>query len=67
MRYSWTQPCCMSCWDERNPNRPAIQMRAPTRVLETCVYCGSDTNDGIYVRLDPSTAPHPTLTKDESI
>jgi hypothetical protein len=30
---------------------------------EVCVYCGNGTRSGIYVRIDPSTAPHPSLTK----
>jgi hypothetical protein len=63
-RYSWTQPCCSVCWVERNPGREPVRMNDWSRFLETCVYCGSDTTSGIYVRIDPAVASHPTLEKD---
>jgi hypothetical protein len=63
-RLSWTQPSCADCWRERNPDRePMTLIKTET---ETCVYCGASTTSGIYVRVDPALAPHPTLTKDES-
>lgn len=63
-RFSWTQPCCAPCWDERNPDRPAVTLNGPYAVWEECVYCGDTTNSGIYVREDPATAFHPTLVRD---
>lgn len=61
-RFGWTQPCCESCFERHNPGRK------PTRLIEPegeiCVHCGAETQDGIYVRVDPKTAPHPTLIKD---
>lgn len=62
-RFSWTQPCCLSCWEDRNPGRRAVTLVEPT--AETCVYCGSGTGSGIYVRVDPNSdqAGYPTLVK----
>lgn len=62
MRYSWTQPCCDDCWDERNPDRPSLRLRI--RESEQCVYCGLFSQSGIYVRIDPEDAPFPSLKKD---
>lgn len=61
-RYGWTQPCCDGCWEERNPGRTATVVIDAG--VEVCVYCGVENQSGIYVRIDPDTAPHPTLTKD---
>jgi hypothetical protein len=60
-RLSWTQPSCLECWIARNPGRLATRVKDAER--ESCVYCGEGTEDGIYVRIDPAEAPHPTLTK----
>ena len=56
--FSWTQPTCDDCWDERHPTHPSP--RRPTSMEETCCYCGELTLSGIYVRVDPRTVPHPT-------
>lgn len=61
-RYSWTQPCCEPCWEQRNPGRAPTRLREPKD--ENCVFCGLSTESGIYVRIDPAAAPHPTLLKD---
>lgn len=63
-RLSWTQPACDECWWERYPGREPARIVATLREKETCVYCGKDTRSGIYVRIDPAEAPHPTLEKD---
>jgi hypothetical protein len=60
-RYGWTQPCCDSCWTDRNPDREAVRLKEPKK--ETCVYCGQETESGVYVRIDPAKAPHPSLEK----
>lgn len=60
-RYSWTQPSCGTCWDERNPGRAPVRLREPDE--ETCVYCGKRHRSGIYVRIDPNAAPYPTAVK----
>lgn len=60
MRFGWTQPCCDECWVDRNPDRD------PVRTLdaqEMCVYCGEETNSGIYIRIDPTVAKFPSLEK----
>jgi hypothetical protein len=49
------------CFVDRNPGREPVRLREPER--EVCVFCGQTTEDGIYVRVDPSTAEHPTLRK----
>lgn len=60
-RYSWTQPCCNICWVTNNPGREPMTLQEAER--EECVYCGEQTYSGIYVRIDPKTAPHPTTLK----
>lgn len=51
-RFSWTQPCCVHCWDLRNPGRVPVRLRRARS--ETCVYCSQLTKDGIYIRVDPA-------------
>lgn len=60
-RYSWTQPCCDDCWDERNPDRPSPRRGQGT--AEICCHCAGMTFSGIYVRVDPETVLRPTLTR----
>ena len=62
-RYSWTQPSCPDCWNERNPSRQATRIKPEFSEFEQCVYCGTRTRSGIYVRIDPAAAPFPSLTK----
>lgn len=61
-RFSWTQPCCAACWRERNPGRKPVALKDAER--ETCVHCGLSAQSGIFVRIDPAEAVHPTRTKD---
>lgn len=61
-RYSWTQPICLRCWNERNPERQS-HSNPQGGYPETCVHCGTLTRSGIYVRVDPKTAYYPTCTK----
>lgn len=61
-RYSWTQPICEGCYDDRYPGRRPSVLIEPE--LETCVDCGLVTRSGIYLRIDPAEARHPTLKKD---
>jgi len=63
-RYGWTQPCCAGCWNERNPDRQATTLVDEYRDVETCVHCGEPTKSGIYVRVDPAEAAHPSLVKE---
>ena len=64
-RFSWTQPCCVDCWNERNPGRRAHTLNGEHGFQEVCVYCGSPTRSGIYVRVDPKEVPHPTHLKED--
>lgn len=61
--YSWTQPLCAVCWDASHPGR------RPTTVIdsgeETCCSCGRPTTTGIFIRIDPALATHPTRLRDE--
>lgn len=61
-RFSWSQPCCDDCWEQRNPGRTACAVIDADK--ERCVYCNGETQSGIYVRIDPATAPYPTRRKD---
>jgi hypothetical protein len=61
-RYSWTQPSCLACFTERNPNREPVRVKIDD--FENCVYCDAVTTDGIYVRIDPAEAPYPSIVKD---
>lgn len=65
IHYSWTQPLCDHCYERREPNHPAHRIADPLlRDVEHCCDCGDETASGIYYRIDPATALHPTLTKD---
>lgn len=54
---SWTQPICRICFGDRKPGR------VPVRVLytdpEKCCDCGTTTDEGIYIRVDPATVAYP--------
>lgn len=58
-RFSWTQPLCNRCWDQANPGRPPA--RVTSAEPEVCVTCGGPTASGIYIRINPANAAHPTL------
>lgn len=61
-RYSWTQPQCARCFEEQNPGCiPHVLVLSET---EQCVTCGVWNQNGIYIRIDPATAPFPTRLKD---
>jgi hypothetical protein len=62
-RYSFTQPLCASCWLEDNPGRRPHRVHGVAEASETCCQCGQPTSDGIYIRVDPTTIPHPTLER----
>jgi len=62
IEYSWTQPQCDDCWFEAQPDREPVRFKYPE--VESCVTCGKTTTSGIYIRIDPSTAPNPTVQRD---
>ena len=66
MALSWTQPCCYACWIDMYPNREPATIVGDYREDEICCYCGGRTRDGIYVRVDPTTVAHATLTKEDT-
>lgn len=48
---NWTHSICISCWNEKNPDRPAVAMVNVEK--ETCCFCLKETQSGIYIRQDP--------------
>ena len=64
-RYSWTQPSCDRCRQNRNPGRAPIRMTPDNLEAETCCFCSQVTFSGIYVRTDPALTPYPTIRKDD--
>lgn len=66
-RWRWTQPVCIPCWNERNPDRPAPadwRDDSGEGPYENCCLCDAGTTAGIYIRINPEDAHFPTL-KDE--
>jgi hypothetical protein len=62
--YRWTQPSCKECYAEHYPG-----LSNPHRIVEhareseRCCYCGVQNFDGLYVRVDPTEVPYPSLLK----
>lgn len=42
----WIHAMCYECWDKRHPDEPVE--RNNTGVRDTCCFCGSETQSGIY-------------------
>lgn len=62
-RFRWMQPICGGCFEQRHPSlRP--RNLADTSAPKTCCQCGVETRQGITVRVDPETVPHPTPESD---
>jgi hypothetical protein len=64
--YSWTQPICETCFaglfpKVENPHRIKDEFRED----EHCCVCNLGIRNGLYVRLNPTTVPHPTPDKEE--
>ena len=62
MAWSWTQPCCFGCYEAIAPGREPVRLRDAK--VERCVWCGDDTKEGIYIRVDPREAVYPTKLKE---
>lgn len=64
-RYSWNASICLSCWNQRNPDRlgkPEVgTQKYISGEVERCTYCGGGHVSGIYVRDDPRQVPFPRL------
>lgn len=55
----WTAPCCVDCWNRNNPGRQTEHQTPGPDTFETCAWCGRQTDQGIYVKVDPLTVPFP--------
>ena len=64
MRLSFTQPICAVCWRRDHPDNPYTGLYEGE--LGKCCKCGLHTRSGIYIRVDPTTVPYPTITKEGS-
>lgn len=62
-RYEWTQPQCENCFRRDNPEKHPVRLLPHLRENERCVTCGIWSQDGIYIRIDPRTAPYPSRLK----
>lgn len=51
MGKGWTHSICPMCWDDQREGEP-LKIRNPKK--EICCFCGEETQDGIYVRCNPS-------------
>ena len=65
-KYSWTQPSCDTCFTglfpkSENPHRLTEEFRNEER----CCMCGIVTHNGLYIRVNPTTVPHPTPEADD--
>lgn len=61
----WTQPICAARWNQDYGSQ------GKGRIIDVdvdevgladsvnCCYCGKPTKSGLWVRIDPSTVPHP--------
>jgi hypothetical protein len=59
--YSWTQPCCNGCYAVHEPGRKPTRLdRAET---EKCAICGTETESGIYIRIDPKSVSYPSIER----
>lgn len=59
--YSWTQPACDTCFAGVFPGvAEPFRMTENMREDEVCCMCGVTHRSGIYIRINPSTVPHPT-------
>lgn len=57
MKNKWIHNICQECWLKRHPDRLPVFLKDGYQ--DTCCYCGNLNFDGIYVREDPKTVPHP--------
>lgn len=54
----WTQPICQDCYAIAEPRREPVRLKEPSP--EICCICGTETREGIYYRVDPTTVRFPT-------
>lgn len=54
----WNHATCLPCWMKQHPEgRMPLTVSYPFRSTEACCYCGTVTQDGIYVWEDPERVP----------
>jgi len=53
---NWTHPVCGLCYDDLEPGREPVRLRAPE--MESCCRCGFPTRAGIYYRANPRNMPN---------
>jgi len=59
--YSWTQPCCDTCFAGLFPNvANPVLIKEEFREDEHCCMCNIAIRNGLYIRINPKTAMHPT-------
>lgn len=63
LHWAWTQPSCDECWEVQYPGRNPMRLTGEYREREVCCFCGSSTDGGIYVRVDPETVDFPSRIK----
>ena len=49
----WNHAMCGVCWYQRNPQRQPYRV-VPAADPEPCCFCGTSTEDGIYIRECPT-------------
>lgn len=59
-KYSWNQAICAKDYERLQSGRRPVALKEEFRQNERCAWCGEDTREGIYLREDPATLPHPT-------
>lgn len=62
LSYSWTQAVCTACWYLHDPARRPVAVKDAN--TENCVFCGNETQSGIFIRIDPRNAPIPSRLKE---
>jgi len=64
--FSWTQPCCIECWNAIKLKTGRIHDK-PGHYF--CTYCRVQvdvpTSHVYMVRVNPGTVPYPTIKKEE--
>ncbi len=63
VKYSWTQPCCLICWQGLKLKIGKVNEQL-TDDHVACCYCRVDIARGVTtyaIRINPGSVPYPTL------
>jgi len=53
----WTHAICRKCYEKHEPGRAPVRVPPEAGAApETCCFCGSDSEGGIYYRAHPDLA-----------